>query len=158
MREDCPNYRCKDCKYKGTYPNYCQHRVDHTNIEKAVPWFVSSPEESGIPCCDFEPSSIHVWDLKNYWIDWEHWWKDYLETWFPYYPKEKPEDKLVWFTLHGDKDIEYGVPMMDYIYGTMYDGDILKAVKKRYYVRHNVNDGSFPYELKYEDINGVKYK
>lgn len=142
--EDCPNYMCRDCAYKGSYPNFCTKRIDHINIEKAVPWFVCCPEETGMPCCEFYPSAIHVWDLKNYWIDWEHWWSDYLGTW----TKMNPDKELVWFCLHGDKSVRYGVPLMDYIYGTMYDGTVLKAKKKMYYKSHS-------HRLIVEDIDEV---
>lgn len=151
--EDCPNYQCRDCKHFGSYPNYCTKRVDHKKVEFAAAWFRCDPENSHMPCCEFEPSSINVWDLKNYWSNWENWWMDYLNTWFPYYPKEKPEDNFIYFTLNGNTDIRYGVPLMDYIMGDMYDGNKLKA-KKKIYLKRVKND--YGYELIREDIDGVE--
>lgn len=157
MKEEkyCPNYRCKDCKHFRTYGNYCTKRVDHENIEVAASWFVSTPFGNQLPCCEFEPSAIHVYDLNNYWIDWEHWWQDFLVEWFPYYPDISLENHLIWFTLNGKRDIRYGVKLMDYIMGAMYDGDNLKAISRKYY--KHTHDG-YGYKLITEAVNGVKYK
>lgn len=141
-----PNYKCRDCKNYGRHNNYCTKRVDHIKTEVAAPWFVSTPFGEQIPCCEFEPSSIHKYDLENYWATWENWWEDYLEEYFPYYPKETPENKFVWFTINGDKSIRYGIAMMDYIYGKMY------ATKKQYYKKVKTD---FGYKLITEDIEGV---
>lgn len=149
----CPNYKCHNCEHYGSFPNYCQKRIDHKTIEFAVPWFVSCPSYNGHICSDFKPSLIHVYDLQNYWTNWESYWADYLENWFPYYPKEKPEDKLIYFTLNGDKEIRYGVNLMDYINNSMIDGNRLKAVEKMYYKR--TKDG-FGYKLVREKIEGVE--
>lgn len=150
INENCPNYKCKDCKHFGNFTKgYCNKRIDHKQIEFAVPWFKSSPEEVGFPCSEFEPSEIHVWDLKNYWTNWENWYADYKDTWLR---GKDNSNKLCYFTLNGDRSVRYGVLISDYIYGTMIENNKLKAIEKMYYKR--TKDG-FGYKLIREKINGI---
>ena len=152
INEDCPNWGCKDCKhFKFAHLGGCTKRVDHKKIEFAAPWFKSSKEEFGTPCCEFEPSEIHIWDLKNYWTNWENWWNDYVDTWLNGH--NPIGSKLVYFTINGDTSVWYGVPIENYIYGNMYEGNKLKAVEKMYYKR--VKTG-FGYKLIREKIKGVE--
>lgn len=155
--EDCYAYHCGDCKNFGTYPNYCTRRIDHKKIEFAAPWFRCDPEAGGMICCEFEPKGIFVYDLKNYWTNYENWQTDWYDTQYDYLTEEQREEKkdnsIVWFTLNGNTNIRYGVRAKDYIYNTMYDGNKLKAVKKIYYKK--TKEG-FGYKLMREDIDGVE--
>ena len=151
INEDCPNYECKDCKhYKSAHLGGCTKRVDHKTIEFSAPWFRCDPENCHTPCCEFEPSKIHIWDLKNYWTNWENWWNDYVDTWLE---GHNPYNELIYFTLNGNTNVRYGVPMMDYVMGNMYNGNNLKAVEKMYYKR---TQKGFGYKLIREKINGVE--
>lgn len=153
--EDCPNFRCKDCKWyrpviKGHEEDACNRRIDHKRIEYAVPWFKSSAEETGFPCKEFEPSSIHVWCLKNYWTDWEHWWQDWIDTWMD----GKTPTRPLWFTLNGDRSVRYTVDRNDYINGTMFENGKLKAIEKAYYKQTR---SGFGYKLVKEKLeDGVE--
>jgi hypothetical protein len=155
---DVGNFRCKDCKhFSFVLPQGeckeggCQKRIDHNRVEFACPWFKCAPEECGLPCSDFEPSSIHVDDIKH-WTGWKDYWKKFVKTWLPY----QNEDILVYFVVNGDNSIRYGVPLKKYLYGTMFDGNKMLATEKMYYKKHNVTkERTFPYELVREVIEGV---
>lgn len=142
--EEVDNYTCGCCKY---FHN-CK-RIDHETVRFAQPWFRSYDHNqfSGIVCSDFEPAEFCVHACKV-WVDFDYYWPRYVEQWLPY----KDTNKLVYFTLHGDTSIRYGVPLMDFVNGTMIEGNTLKAVIKKYYKQTRSGTG---YKLIREEINGV---
>lgn len=137
---DVPNYHCRDC----IHFRQCK-RIDHTVVKFAVPWFKTYDGDFHIVCSDFTPR----WQAPDYpWTGFEDYWKVYVEQWLPY----SNTNIRVYFTIHGDASIRYGVPLMDYVNGSMFDGNILKAVEKMYYKQ--VRTG-FGYRLIREPIEGV---
>lgn len=145
----CPNYRCGDCGQ----PRPCRRRVDGESVQVARPWFLS--QANPFPCSDFFPSDIHVFDLAHYWIDYESWYADWLLEWKNGISKEDFEKSSIGLCLNGDNSIRYHVKMKDWIYGTLFDGDTLRAFKKEYYERTR---SGFGYRLIHESINGVEIK
>ena len=160
----CPDYRCKDCKYfrfvSPKNPHGCTHRFDHAIMEYAHPWFVNVPEERGYPCSDFKPDGSYPAALP-YWHGFEHW-----REWMNKQNREddpRPQDMIdrlnqnvipyIAFEFKGDKEeARYRVALENYIYGTMFDGNKLKAFEKHYYKR--TREG-FGYKLVKEKIDGV---
>ncbi|WP_407397765.1 hypothetical protein [Treponema sp.] len=135
------HYRCSECKH---FRN-CK-RVDNDKVKFAKVWFLSEPN-CPIVCCDFELRDYMIYAKQN-WIDFETYWREYVENWLPY----GNTDRLVYFTLNGDTSIRYGVRMMDYVYGYMYSDNKLNAVEKMYYKQTR---GGFGYKLIREGIEGV---
>ena len=127
-----PNYKCKDCAYlKRQGTNISCPCFDHNKIEHAAPWFVSSPEENGFPCNKFEPSSIHVYDLKNYWVNYNTWLSDWIQEW----NNSKEFNDCKWFTIGKDRSIRYGMSMLEYINGNIIINGKLNCFQKMYYRR-----------------------
>lgn len=158
----CPDYRCKDCKHfrfvSPKNPHGCTHRFDHVIMEYAHPWFVNVPEERGYPCSDFEPDGSYPATLP-YWHGFEHWreWKKRQEV-EDYggeerYNRLKTQNNLVGFELKQEPDVKYYVRLEDYVNGTMWDDNRLKAVQKRYYKR---TKSGFGYKWIREKIDGVE--
>ena len=143
-KEHVENYHCGSCKY---YHN-CK-RIDHQAIQFAKPWFKTYDRNqfSGCVCSDFEPAEWCVYACKA-WMGFEYYWPRYVEQWLPY----KNTSVLIYFTLNGDTSIRYGVKLLDFVYGNMIDGNILKASEKVYYKK--VKSG-FGYKLIKEKIDGV---
>lgn len=158
----CPAYRCKDCKHfkftNSIDPHGCTHRFDHAKMEYAHPWFVNVPEERGTPCSDFEPNGLYPAALP-YWHGYEHW-----REWMRRQSREddpRPQemiDKLsegciphITFEPKGE-EVRYRVRLEDYVYGTMFEGNKLKAYEKIYYKK--TKEG-FGYKLTHEKIDGV---
>ena len=141
---DVENYHCGHCKYY----NNCK-RIDHVTIQFAKPWFKTYDRNqfSGNICSDFEPAD-HCTHACKTWTGFEDYWPKYVEQWLPY----SNTDVLVYFTLNGDASVRYGVKLLDFVYGTMFDGNVLKASVKTYYKK--TRDG-FGYKLIKEKINGV---
>ena len=139
------NYHCGNCKY---FHN-CK-RIDHTTIKFATPWFKSYDQNqfNGCICSSFEPSNSCVYACQT-WTGFDNYWPQYVEQWLPY----KDTNKLVYFTLHNDTSVRYGVPLMDFVNGTMIKNGILKAVQKMYYKR---TKDEFGYKLAREPIDGVR--
>ena len=138
------HYRCSNCKY---YQSGCK-RVDNKTISFAVPWFVNVQPDCGTVCCDFELKDYMIHAKQN-WIDFDTYFKEYVENWLPY----GNTNKLIYFCLNGDTSIRYGVKLLDYVYGNMYlSNGVLNAVEKMYYKQ--VRSG-FGYELVREPIEGV---
>ena len=71
--------------------------------------------------------------------------------WLPY----GNTNTLIYFVLHGDASIRYGVPLMDFVNGTMIEGNRLKAVEKEYYRKSKKSP--IGYELIHEPIDGVNF-
>ena len=134
---DVNNYKCRDCVY---FPNQCK-RIDHNTIKFAKPYFIGY-DGNHIPCCDFKPKNLTGWTGFN------DWWPYYVEQWIPY----QNTDINTYFTLHSDPSIRYGVPLMDFVNGTMIENGVLKAVEKMYYKQTRKGCG---YKLVYEEIKGV---
>lgn len=154
------NLRCRDCKYYKSnaeldnIKSTCK-RIDHKKIRFAVPWFVSYDCDYGCICSDFLPKE---W-LKATYNEWEQvggfddWWPLWVEQWLPY----QNTDVYTWFTIGNNTSIEYGVKLLDYVYGRLYKSNgSLNASKKRYYKRHKISKKyPYGYELIIEDIDGV---
>jgi hypothetical protein len=162
LNEDLDNrsYHCYNCKHHHSYFEPCTKRIDHENVRFAIPWFKSYCRNEGIACCDFEPKESMRWDYR-YWTGFN----DYFDRWFPLstFYKKSHDNQLVWFTLHNqghdpkkETHVRYGVYLMDYINNTMYDNDVLKAIKMCYYKR--TKDSPTGYKLIHENISGVKLK
>lgn len=137
------HYRCRDC----IHFHDCK-RIDHKTIKFAVPWFKSYDGDYWVVCSDFRPAAYMKY-ANAHWTCFEDYWKGYVEQWLPY----SNINVNVYFTLHNDTSIRYGVPLMDFVNGTMIEGDILKAVEKMYYKQTR---SGFGYKLIRESINGVK--
>lgn len=149
---EVPNFYCGDCiywKYENVNQAPCK-RIDHKNIKFAIPCFASydGNQHGGIICSDFEPKNKF---FRERWEGFEKYFPLYVDACLPY----KNTDTLVYFTLHNDTSVKYGVHMMDFVYGTMIDGNTLKAVEKVYYKQIR-NPGGFNYRLIRDPINGVK--
>ena len=147
---EIPHYSCGDCVYwkceKGR--NLPCKRIDHDKIKFRKPFFKSydGNQHGGIICSDFEPKNKTWWCWRSF-LDF---WPLYVQEWIPY----GKTDILYYFVLNGDESVEYGVPLMDFVNGTMIDGNTLKAVEKMYYIR--IKDSNwFGYRLIHEPINGV---
>lgn len=137
------HYRCRDCRYRN---EKCK-RIDHKTIKFAKPWFKSYDGDNHIVCSDFKPA-LYMKYANEHWTCFEEYWKGFVEQWLPY----GDTSKNVYFTLHDDTSIRYGVPMMDFVNGTMIENGVLKAVEKMYYKR--TKEG-FGYKLIREPISGV---
>lgn len=155
----CPDYQCFDCKHfkyvTPKPPHGCTHRFDHAVMEYARPYFVSSPEKDGPPCSDFEPDGSYPAALP-YWHGFEHWleWKRRQNHEMHPLLKENPHP-YVQFVFRGDKkEVRYKVALEDYIYGTMFEGDELKAYERSYY---KMTRKGFGYKIVRErkDSNGI---
>lgn len=160
---ECPRYKCKDCVHfkfvTPQNPHGCNRRFDHSKMEYAHLWFVNVPEERGFPCSDFEPNGSYLAALP-YWHGFEHW-----REWMRRQNREddpRPQDMIdrlnkgfvphIAFEPKG-KEIRYRVKLDDYIYGTMFEGNKLKAYEKVYYKRRKEG---FGYKLVHEKIDGVE--
>lgn len=151
--DTCPHYGCGDCKYfrvdANRNENLCK-RIDHKKIKFAIPWFKSYDcgQNFHIPCNEFEPKYMQYADAKE-WDGFDNFWEMYVKTWLPY----QDENKLIWFCMNNNTNIEYGVPMKAFIEGHMMSDNVLLAIKRRYYKR---TKDSFGYKLITEDIDGVE--
>ena len=160
---ECPNYKCKNCKYfKSAFKGGCGHRIDFSKMNYAAPWFDCMPEEDGYPCKDFVPDGLYIAALP-YWHGYDHWreWynrqneEEYAEAGRTY-KRKSDDEELIGFRLKQSPNEFYYVRLSDYINGTMWDGNKLKAVKRQYYKRHKkVNEHDLGFELVREDIDGV---
>ena len=152
---DVENYHCGNCKYFNVkadldgVESICK-RIDHKKVKFAVPWFKSYDchQSSGIVCSDFKPASWCKYACKI-WRGFEHYWKGYVDQWLPY----KDIETTVGFTLNGNTEVRYKVKLMDFVNGTMFDGNKLKAIEKEYY---NIDRKDvLGYRLVREKIDGV---
>lgn len=137
------SYRCKNCKF---FRKNCK-RIDHETIKFAVPWFKSYDCDFGTVCSDFLPAGYMKY-ANEIWTGFDDYWVGFVNQWLPY----KNTNKLVYFTLHGDTSIRYGVSLLDYVYGNMIEEGILKAVEKEYYKRTRKSPTG--YVLIHEPIEG----
>lgn len=156
VEDDIENYHCGNCIHwklgAGGKHLPCK-RLDHETIKFATPWFKSydAGQHSGCICSDFYPHPSNTYAVKH-WTTFEDYWNKYVDQWLPY----KNTNTLIYFCLNDDRSIRYGVPLMDYVNGTMIDGDMLKAVQKTYYKQSRKSP--IGYELVHESINGIKIK
>lgn len=143
---DVDNYRHGQC----IHFHDCK-RIDHKIVRFAVPWFKSydNGQFSGCICSEFEPAEYCVY-AKAHWAGFDKEWAAWVDQWLPY----KNTNKNIFFTLHGNTDVRYGVKLLDFVFGNMFDGDILKANEKVYYKRDKSNP--IGYTLIHEKIDGVK--
>lgn len=149
--DNVPHYHCADCYHNvpdktNRMRSRCKKRIDHEILEfSKIPF--SSDYCQIPPCAEFIPPAYSV-DALRRWTGFEDFWAGYVAAWLPY----QNTDILLGFCLNGDTSVRYGVPLMDYVNGTMYSGNRLKAVEKRYY--RQIRKG-FGYELVREQIDGV---
>lgn len=153
MRE-IDHYHCGDCKYFKVDADWSEStckRIDHKTIQFGKPWFKSYDcnQHSGVICSDFIPAEWNTNAIKN-WKGFEEYWGNYVDQWLPY----RNTDILIPFIINGDTSCRYMVKLMDFMNGTMMDGDKLKAVEKMYYKRDR-NPKGFGYKLIREPVNGV---
>lgn len=154
MVEEYESYYCGDCSYHkfgdGGRNLPCK-RIDHDTVRFAKPWFkvYDGNQHGGCICSDFQPAAWNQSAVMR-WPGFEAYWKPYVEYWIPY----KNVDTLFWFTLNGDTSIRYGVPLMDFVNGTLIKGNRLKAVEKMYYIKDRKDPNG--YRLIREPIDGVE--
>lgn len=84
------------------------------------------------------------------WNGFEEYWANYIEQWLPY----RNTEKTISFFVNGDTDIKYMVKLMDFVNGTMFEGNKLKAIEKVYY-KQDRNPKGFGYKLVREPVDGV---
>lgn len=153
MVEEYDNYCCGDCahwKVGDCGKHLPCKRIDHDTVKFATPWFHSynGNQHSGCICSDFQPAAWNRSAVMR-WPGFEAYWKSYVEYWLPY----KNTDTTVSFTLHGDTSVWYRVPLMEFVNGTMIEGNRLKAVEKVYYKKDR--NSPYGYALVREAIDGV---
>lgn len=161
---ECPRYKCKNCvHFKFVTPKNpcgCTHRFDHSKMEYAHPYFFSVPEKNGCICRDFEPdgsypAAIPYWHGYDHYIEWQK--RQDIEDYGgeERYNRLRPKNKLIGFELKQEPNVQYFVYLEDYTNGTMWDGNRLKAIEKRYYKITKTGAG-----LKWicEKIDGVEVK
>lgn len=168
---ECPGYRCKDCvHFKYAYKGGCNKRFNHSKMEYAHPWFVSSPEENGPICDDFEPDGLYkaampFWHGVEHYREWLH--RQNIEDWnYAGLSEEKILAKLegmkcrdfVGFELKQEENVRYYVPGHLYRSGKMFHNNKLLAVKKAYIKHGKVEFGIQLYNRIEEDIDGVIVK
>lgn len=142
----CPNYMCGDCG-----KSVCKRRADLADLKKKYSLFTRVAVS--FPCNEFVPSSIHVFDLKNYWVDFESWYTDWLQEWQNGMSREEFENKSISFYINEEESECYHARVGDWIYGTLIDGDTFKVYERMYY---REVDTPWGFELASEPINGVK--
>lgn len=155
--DNLPNLSCGDCKYFNgmaeldNVKSTCK-RIDHKIIKFAVPWFKSYDcgQYSHCICSDFEPAKWRV-DVCKHWTNFEDYWKLYVQEILPY----GNTDTTVAFTLHNNTKIRYEVPLLDFVYNHMINGNILNAIEKVYY-KIDSDPKGFGYKLIHEKIKGVE--
>jgi hypothetical protein len=155
MKEkEVENYHCGSCKYfkvdADRSESTCK-RIDHKTIQFSVPWFKSYDcgQFSGIICSDFIPADWCINAVKE-WRGFEEYWYNYIKQWLPY----SNTNTYISFIINGDKNIRYHVKLMDFVYGTMFDNNKLKAYEKVYYKKNKKS--SIGFELIIEPImNGI---
>lgn len=152
--EEYDRYFCGDCVYYGIPRNgktsRCK-RIDHEVIKFSKPHFCcyDGHQHSGIPCSDFYPASFMKY-ARAHWRGFESYWDWYVKAILPY----GNTNTYVWFCLNGDTSVRYGVPLLDFVFGTMMKGTRLKAVKKMHYKRSRKSPTG--YILVTEEIDGVE--
>jgi hypothetical protein len=155
--DEAPNLTCGSCKYflvnadMDSVQSKCK-RIDHKKIKFAVPWFKSYDcgQNAGCICSDYEPAKWCKYTYEH-WTNFDDYWKLYVEQWLPYSNTNTTKS----FTLHNNTDINYKVPLLDYVYGNMIDGNKLKAIEKEYY-KQDRNPKGYGYRLIHEKIDGVE--
>lgn len=154
--DTCPNLSCIHCKLFNIHADQPQveskcKRIDHKKVKFAVPWFKSYDcGRDHIICSDFIPAHPEYADLKE-WTCFDDFWKMYVEAWLPY----KNTKMYIGFTIGNDTRIRYRVPLMQFISGSMIQNGVLKAEQKVYCVMKKYGEHVL-YQLKYEEIEGVK--
>lgn len=154
---DVDNLRCNECQFyrvnADREESICK-RIDHKRVKFAVPWFKSYDCDHGCICSDFIPVEHYPAVYKN-WQEiggFKGRWPLWVEQWLPY----KNTDVLTYFTIGKDTSIRYGVHLMDFVNGTMFDGDVLKAVEKMYIKRVKKSDKNpIGYKVIRKSIDGV---
>lgn len=152
--EEYDRYFCGDCVYyslpKNGKPSRCK-RIDHDVIKFSKPYFecYDGNQYNGILCSDFYPSN-HMKYARAHWPGFDLYWEYYVKEILPY----GNTNTYVWFCLNGDTSIRYGVPLLDFVFGTMVEEGRLRAVKKMYYKRNR--RAPTRYILVTEEIDGVE--
>jgi hypothetical protein len=154
-KENCPNLKCNCCKFYPTYkePHSCKRIKNFSILQFAHSPFISDTlyNPNGI-CSDFIPGDNNKW-LKKHWTTFDDYFKVateiFNESWV-----NPPTNRTVGIKIVGQPNVIYEVKYEDFVYGTMFDGNILKAVQK---VTQKRTRTGFGYKLIREDINGVDY-
>lgn len=160
---EAPCYHCKNCIHfkliAPQNPNGCTYRFDHSKMEFAHLWFIHSPEENGPACRDFQPNGLYkaalpYWHGFDHYIEWRRrqYIEDIGEERYAIRAKNK-KPSLIGFELKQEPNVRYYVRLEDYINGTMWDGNKLKAIEKGYYKQTR---SGFGYKWIIEKINGVE--
>jgi hypothetical protein len=153
-QREVENYHCGECKYfkvdADRNESICK-RIDHKVIQFGRPFFKSYDcnQHAGTICSSFIPAAWCKNAIKE-WKGFEEYWPNYVEQWLPY----KNINALIPFFINGNTDISYMVKLMDFVNGTMLEGNKLKAKEKIYYKRDKGNHGC-GYKLIKEFIDGV---
>lgn len=151
---DCRLY-CGNCAYYRWNRQEAKYepckRIDHDAIQFARPYFLTytANENRGHICADFRPREKPNGALVgNEWTGFDDYWAQYIENWLPY----RDTNILVYFKLKQDENSWYGVRLMDFVNGTMWDGNTLLAIERLYYKRTAKQTG---YRLIHQPIEGV---
>ena len=154
-KENCPNLKCNYCKFRPTYekPHSCK-RIKDFNILRFshAPFVCDIFYNPNSICSDFESDGSYKW-LDEHWTTFDDYFKVatevFNESWV--YP---PTNRTVGIKIVGQPNVIYEVKYEDFVYGTMFDGNTLKAVQK---VTQKRTRTGFGYNLIRENINGVDY-
>lgn len=154
MKREVDHYFCGNCKHfkvdADRRESTCK-RIDHKKIQFGRPWFKSYDcgQHSGVICSEFVPAAWCIHAVQE-WRGFEEYWVNYVEQWLPY----GNTDVTIPFFVNGDTETKYMVKLMDFVNGTMIEGNKLKAVEKVYYKRDTDPKG-FGYKLIREPIDGI---
>lgn len=145
---DVDFYGCRQCRFNA--PGSCK-RVDRINIIPYAPWFVCDPESRGMICADFLPKKYMIRACDD-WTTFADYWPKYVEQHLPY----QNTNRCVYVFIGKNRDISYGIPLLEWVFGKPIENGILKAVNRKYYKRRMpTKENSFIYKLIKEPINGV---
>ena len=97
--------------------------------------------------------ALTYWHGYDHYIEWQE--RQDIEDYGSEerYNRLKPQDIAIGFELKQEPNVRYYVRLEDYVNGTMWDGNRLKAVKKGYYKRAR---GGLGYKWVREEIDGVE--
>ena len=113
------NYHCGNCRYfrvdADISESLCK-RIDHKSVKFYTPWFKAYDcnQGSGVICSDFSPAAWCVHAVKE-WNGFDVYWRNYVDQWLG------RTDKTISFFVNGDTSVSYQVPLMDFVYNTMFD-------------------------------------
>jgi len=151
--DNCPNFSCCCCaKWKiDAERNECIcPKLDHKKVKFYIPYFKCY--DCGmhhVICGEFVPKYPHYADFKD-WTNFEDYWKVYEKAWLT----DGMKNRGIGFTVDGDGEKIFFVPLETWLYGEVVKDGILQATTMGYHVRKIIN-GVTHYPMMYEVINGV---